>query len=156
MDTAPEIDIETALGIKNADTKHSADNIKELRLNRLTAIFTRKATELRKLAIDKPYMHDLSSISAQEKVYDEMYHAALSGFYDEDTNKAIIEANRKTRYLLAKATLLMNEVRSIIEKKIYLGSDKADELLSLADSVVIDKYNITDDGLEKLKEIFGI
>lgn len=149
------IDVELVLGLKDSKPNNRT-TLKERRLNRLTRIFTDKSIELRKLAIDKPYMNDAASIAAQEKVYDEMYNSALKGLYDPATNKAIIEANNVARYTLARATLLMNNVRSVIEKKIFSGSDIADKMMDMAEEITIDKYTITDENLEELKKKFNL
>ena len=132
------------------------ETIKTSRYNRLDKIFTKAERGIRKLSIDKEYLKSDSAINAQIQTYEAMYENAKRGLYDRKTNNAIIQANENAKALVAPIILLMNNVRSLIAYKIETEADDVDALLELADSVKLEKDELTKEKLEELKEAFGV
>jgi hypothetical protein len=123
--------------------------LKPYRLKRLEKIFTEKTIGLKKLAIDKPWMTDREAINDQYRVYEEMYKAATNGFYDEDTNNAIIQANETAKQALAPVTLLLNNVRWALENMINNGMDNIDQALDAAENIKLSKEELTEEKLDQ-------
>jgi len=132
------------------------EDIRQKRYNNLSKVFGQKIIMLKRIAIDKPYMRDSSTVEAQFQTYETMYESAKKGLYSDAENKAIIAANEAIKTALAPFTLLMNNVRSIIEAKIESGADDVEDILSRAEAVELAKDDLTPEKLAALKEEFGL
>jgi len=128
----------------------------EDRFKRLEQIFNDKTTGLKKIAVDKPWMTDYEAINNQYRVYEEMYKNALAGRYTPDVNTAIITANEGTKAALADLTLLLNNVRAVIENAIFIEADNVDFLLDEADAISLTKAELTPEAIAQIMTTFGL
>jgi len=129
--------------------------LKQARFRRLEKIFCEKTTGLKKIAIDKPWMTDPEAISQQYRVYEEVYKNAKAGYYDETTNKAIITANEATKKALAPVTLLLNNVRSVLQGMIEAGHPEVDAKLDFAGRISLERDDLTPEKLGEIAAYFG-
>lgn len=151
-----ELDFDLAKLTPPKKKELTEEDIRQKRYNNLSKVFGQKITMLKRIAIDKPYMRDSATVEAQFQTYETMYASAKNGLYSDAENKAIIAANEAIKAALAQFTLLMNNVRSVIEAKIEAGADDVEDILSRAEAVELGKNDLTPEKLAALKEEFGL
>jgi len=137
-----------------ADEERNAEQLRGKRYKRLEQIFTQKVLGLKKLAIDKPWMNNAESINDQYRVYEEMYKNAKNGYYAAEQNAEIIAINEATKEKLAGVTLLLNEIRSFIEKQIEDNNPQADIFMDKAERITLSGEDITPEKISEIKSIF--
>ena len=131
------------------------EEIRRARYLRLARIFAEKATGLKRIAIDKPYM-TAKAIDDQYAAYEAMYEAAKRGLYDEAKNAEIIAANESAKALVAPANLLLNAVRSKLEVLIAADTDGIDKMLDAAEAVSLGRDDLTPGKLAEIKGAFDV
>jgi len=136
------------------DMEASTTSKKQGRYSRLQSIFAKKANGLKKIAINKPYMTEDKAIDEQYISYDALYQQALKGLFDDATNQAIITANESAKAKVAEVNLMLNAIRSMIEKMIETDDDRADLMLDAAEE--INAEDITPELIEQIKTRFGV
>ena len=125
----------------------------ESRFDRFEQILADKATGLKRIAIDKPYMKNPRAIDAKYQVYGQLYNIAKKGLMG-DSGDAVILKHEERAALAARWTILLNEVRSSIQVKIERGDPAVDQLLDAAEEVQLTESGLTDEKFEELKNIF--
>ena len=131
------------------------EQIRKNRFNRMNAIFERKIKGIKRLGIDVPEIKG-TAIDAQKECYDAMYSSALKGAYDDETNKAIIQAHEEAELLVAQLVLLANIVRKILTYHINNATNECDELLDYADSIKMTRDDMSNEYIQEIKNKFNI
>ena len=91
-------------------------------MSKIQSLFIKKTEGLKEMLADKSN-YTKEYIDKQSEIYEYMYQFAKQGVYDEETNAAIIAANEAAKAKAAGFVLLINEVRSKIEKMAKAGQD---------------------------------
>ena len=142
--------------VEGMSAKEILQREKKRRFATLTHIFNKKTLGLKKIAIDKPWMDSSEAVENQYRVYEEMYRNAKAKRYDDATNKSIVEANEAMQVALAEITLLLNTIRSVLERAIERNHEDVETLLQAAADISLTKEEITDEKIAEIKAIFGL
>jgi len=118
--------LEKFLGFKKDDMPEpikvlTKEDVQINQFNQLSRLIEDSVNEIEKLAINKKWIKSRSTMSAQMKIYDDFLHHALKG--DLSFANDVKKANRKARLRVLHLTVMVNELRSILENLIEQDID---------------------------------
>jgi len=134
----------------------NSDETKARRYAYLEDIIVKMIMGLKRIAIGKEWMTNYEAINIQYDSYNELYKQAKNGYFDDDTNQAIIAKHEYIDAIISKINKLINDGRAKLEELIEENNEDVDSFLDMANNVAIDPTQDIDEQVANIRSEFGI
>jgi hypothetical protein len=140
---------------EDAPKELTAEEIRQRRFAHLERAMNKFDAEIKKASIEKPYLRTTKAINLQLEIYKELYASAKNGLIPEPQASEVIAKYEEMQQKSILYINVFNEIRSLIEQKIYEDADDVDELLEKMNNIEVDFTNL-EENVANLYQEFGL
>ena len=140
---------------EDAPKELTAEEIQQRRFAHLERAMNKFDAAIKKASIEKPYLRTTKAINLQLEMYKELYASAKNGLIPEPQASAVISKYEKMQQKSILYINAFNEIRSLIEHKIYEEANDVDKLLEKMNTIKVDFTNL-EENVATLYQEFGL